>query len=206
MIGVAGCGRMGAPMLSALRAAGLDAGGFDIRPPSEFGVLAPVMTRDLADFAARVTTLISVVRDIVQTDDVLVGAQGFASAPNLSRILICSTLSPRYVRSLRARLPDHITLIDAPMSGAQIAAQEARLSFMFGGEQAEAVAGPTQAGQRPHRVIPFEPPHHLPPRTKRPPNGFTAAGAAQPPQPLCPLLYECMLSAILFYYHVLSFR
>ena len=58
MIGVAGCGRMGAPMLSALRAAGLDAGGFDIRPPSEFGVLAPVITRDVADFAARVTASI----------------------------------------------------------------------------------------------------------------------------------------------------
>ena len=158
MIGVAGCGRMGAPMLSALRAAGLDAGGFDIRPPSEFGVLTPVMTCDVADFAARVTTLISVVRDIAQTDDVLVGAQSFASAPNLSRILICSTLSPRYVRSLRARVPDHITLIDAPMSGAQIAAQEARLSFMLGGEQAELDAAQpilSAMGEHFHRMGPF---------------------------------------------------
>ena len=34
---------------------------------------------------------------------------------------------------LRARVPDHITLIDAPMSGAQIAAEAGTLSFMLGG-------------------------------------------------------------------------
>lgn len=158
MIGVAGCGRMGAPMLAALRAAGLDAGGFDIRPWSEFELLTPVMTSDAADFAARITTLISVVRDTTQTDDVLIGRQGFALAPNLTRILICSTLSPRYVLSLRDRVPDHITLIDAPMSGAQIAAQEARLSFMLGGAPAELDAAQpilSAMGEYFHRMGPF---------------------------------------------------
>ena len=133
MIGVAGCGRMGAPMLAALRRAGFDAKGYDIRPPVEFGALRTDMTDNAADFAAELDTLITVVRDIAQTDDVLFGAQNFSTAPKLHRVLICSTLSPRYVRGLPARLPEHITLIDAPMSGAQIAAEEARLSFMLGG-------------------------------------------------------------------------
>jgi len=48
--------------------------------------------------------------------------------------VISSTVSPRYVRELRERLPRHIALVDAPMSGAPIAAQERRLSFMLGGE------------------------------------------------------------------------
>lgn len=134
MIGVAGCGRMGAPMLAALRRAGLDARGFDFRPPSDYGVLAPAMTDDPQAFAATLETLVTVVRDIPQTEDVLFGAQNFTAAPHLSRIIVCSTLSPRYVRSLRNRVPARITLIDAPMSGAQIAAEEARLSFMLGGE------------------------------------------------------------------------
>lgn len=141
MIGVAGCGRMGAPMLAALRAAGFDAEGFDVRPPAEFGDLAPVMHDDPVAFAARLTTLITVVRDIAQTEDVLFGRQGFAAAPGLNRLILCSTLSPRYVAGLRDRMPDRVVLIDAPMSGAQIAAREARLSFMLGGASSDLDAG-----------------------------------------------------------------
>ena len=134
-VGVAGCGRMGAPMLAALRAAGVEARGFDIRPPSDYGPLAPVMSDDPDAFAGPLRHLITVVRDIAQTDEVLFGAQGFATrAPGLETVIVSSTLSPRYLRELRARLPGHIALIDAPISGAAIAAQEARLSFMLGGD------------------------------------------------------------------------
>ena len=134
MIGIAGCGRMGAPMLAALAAAGFVARGYDVRETAEFGDLAPLMMAQKG-FADGLTTLISVVRDIAQTDDVLFGAQNFVgTAPALRRIIISSTLSPKYVRSLRDRVPAHITLIDAPMSGAAIAAQERRLSFMLGGD------------------------------------------------------------------------
>lgn len=132
-IGLAGCGRMGAGMLAALRRAGLDAQGFDVRPAAEFGALAPAVSNDPVEFARGLRTLLTVVRDIAQTDEVLFGTQGFARAPGLERIIVCSTLSPRYVLALRDRVPAHVTLIDAPMSGAQIAADEARLSFMLGG-------------------------------------------------------------------------
>ncbi len=135
MITVAGCGRMGAPMLEALRAAGFDAQGFDIAAKE-----APYITNHFSDVKDKTETLITVVRDIPQTDDVLFGTQNFTQSTSLKQIIICSTLSPRYVRNLRARVPGHITLIDAPMSGAQIAAREARLSFMLGGTQADLMA------------------------------------------------------------------
>jgi 3-hydroxyisobutyrate dehydrogenase-like beta-hydroxyacid dehydrogenase len=51
----------------------------------------------------------------------------------LETVVVCSTLSPRYVRGLADRLPG-LRLVDAPMSGAVVAAQERRLSFMLGGE------------------------------------------------------------------------
>lgn len=137
MIGIAGCGRMGEPMLAALIKAGFEARGFDTRPLSDYTGLRPHITNDPTRFAADLDTLITVVRDIDQTEDVLFGAQSFAAAPNLSRIIISSTLSPRYVLNLRDRVSAHITLIDAPMSGARIAAQEARLSFMLGGTQCD---------------------------------------------------------------------
>ncbi|MEM6466388.1 MAG: NAD(P)-dependent oxidoreductase [Pseudomonadota bacterium] len=133
MIGVAGCGRMGLPMARALRTAGFETVGFDIKPSEAFGDFAPHM-RTASEFAAQTETLISVVRDTAQTDDVLFGAQGFVTGPNLKRVIISSTLSPKYVQDLRTRVPAGLTLIDAPMSGAAIAAQEARLSFMLGGE------------------------------------------------------------------------
>lgn len=129
LIGVAGCGRMGAPMLAALRAADLPARGYDVVPSD----LAHI-TDDIAVFSEDLHTLITVVRNIDQTDAVLFGDQNFTAIPSLRRIIVCSTLSPRYVLGLRDRVPPHITLIDAPMSGAQIAAEQARLSFMLGGD------------------------------------------------------------------------
>ena len=133
-IGVAGCGRMGQPMLAALRAAGLNASGFDIRSPESYGDFASAVTNDAVGFAADLQCLITVVRDTAQTDEVLFGAQNFSeNAQDLEYIVISSTLSPRYVRGLRDRIPGHIRLIDAPMSGAQIGAEQRSLSFMLGG-------------------------------------------------------------------------
>lgn len=123
---------MGAPMLAALRANGFDVQGFDIRAPSTFGSLSDVMTDDPAQLASDTDVLISVVRDIPQTEDLLFDAQAVLDhLPRLTHLVISSTLSPRYLRDLAARVS--CTLIDAPMSGAPIAAQQARLSFMLGG-------------------------------------------------------------------------
>lgn len=131
MIGVAGCGRMGLPMLDNLRNMGVRAKGFDVADVGSAWV-----TQDTVRFAQDLETLITVVRDQPQTDEVLFGSQNFVeTAPKLSRIIISSTLSPRYVRDLRNRVPSHITLIDAPMSGAQVAAERASLSFMLGGSK-----------------------------------------------------------------------
>lgn len=158
-IGIAGCGRMGQPMLAALRSSGFDARGFDIRSPDSYGDFAPAMTDDPVRFAAGLQTLITVVRDIDQTEDILFGSAGLVTrAQDLNTIVICSTLSPKWVRALRARISPHIALIDAPMSGAAIAAQEARLSFMLGGAATELdrLHPLFQAmGQHFHRMGPF---------------------------------------------------
>ncbi|MGB8621765.1 MAG: NAD(P)-dependent oxidoreductase [Paracoccaceae bacterium] len=133
-VGVAGCGRMGRPMLVALREAGFDARGFDLRPPSEYGTLEPAMNDDPAAFAEGLEILITVVRDVAQTEDVLFGTQGLLDrAPTLRWVIVSSTLSPRYLRELRERVPHRIRLVDAPMSGAQVAAERKQLSFMLGG-------------------------------------------------------------------------
>jgi 3-hydroxyisobutyrate dehydrogenase-like beta-hydroxyacid dehydrogenase len=137
-VGVAGCGRMGLPMARAMARGGLDVTGFDIRPSAEFGDFAPRMVADPAAFAADRETLVTVVRDIEQTEDLLFRRQGvLAHAARLRWLVVSSTLSPRYVAELIRRLPDGVALVDAPMSGAQVAAEEARLSFMLGGAPAD---------------------------------------------------------------------
>lgn len=138
-VGVAGCGRMGRPMLAALLRAGFEARGYDVRPPSDYGDLAPQMTDDPEAFAPGLGALITVVRDIPQTEDVLFGRGNLIAraAETLDTVVVSSTLSPRYVRDLRARVPARLRLVDAPMSGAAVAAEEARLSFMLGGDPAD---------------------------------------------------------------------
>ena len=131
IIGVAGCGRMGMGMLQNLQNAGFMARGFDVRPLGGVGA-------DADAFVADLTTLITVVRDTAETDALLFDDQAIVGkAPTLKRIIICSTLSPKYVKGLRARVPRHIDLIDAPMSGAQIKAEAGTLTFMTGGPAAQ---------------------------------------------------------------------
>ena len=62
MIVVAGCGRMGEPMLTALRRAGHEACGFDVVSKDN-----NFITNDISKVYAPVETLITVVRDIAQT-------------------------------------------------------------------------------------------------------------------------------------------
>jgi len=114
-------------MLAALRSAGFDAHGFDVRP------IEGVET-GITSFAKNLVVLITVVRDQHDTDQVLFGNQSFCShATDLETIIVSSTLSPVYVKALKDRVPSHVKLIDAPMSGAQVRAENATLSFMLGG-------------------------------------------------------------------------
>lgn len=129
---------MGLPMARAMARAGLDVTGFDVRPSHEFGDFAPRMVADPAAFAAAKEAIITVVRDIAQTEDLLFRRQAIlAHASRLRWLVVSSTLSPRYIAELCRRLPAGVALVDAPMSGAQIAAEEARLSFMLGGADAD---------------------------------------------------------------------
>ena len=92
---------MGAPMLDAVRDGTAHAMGFDV---VDKGV--DHIKTDLSAIAPRLETLFSVVRDANETDALLFETQNLiAAAPALRRIFICSTLSPRYVKALRARVP-----------------------------------------------------------------------------------------------------
>ncbi|MGB0497208.1 MAG: NAD(P)-dependent oxidoreductase [Rubricella sp.] len=132
-IGIAGCGRMGMGMARSLHRAGFPVRGFDIRPLD-----APFMVDTVDAFGDGLEILFTVVRDAAETDALLFDDQALLSqAPALTHLVICSTLSPRYVADLRTRVAGEITLVDAPMSGAQVAADAGSLTFMVGGADAD---------------------------------------------------------------------
>jgi len=133
-IGVAGCGAMGLPMATRLRAAGFEVSGFDVRPLHEFGEFAQHM-RASVDVLRSCDFVISVVRDAAQTDALCFDEQALFAAPPYPKLLVLSsTLSPRTVHAVRERLPVDVDLADAPMSGAPHRAREGTLTFMLGGD------------------------------------------------------------------------
>jgi len=128
---------MGEPMLAALLAAGFNASGFDIRTPASYGEFAMNITDQPDSIPSDTKILLSVVRDVPQTESLLFGAQSLLiRLKSLDYLIVSSTVSPRYIASLKTRIGP-IRLIDAPMSGAAISAQEARLSFMLGGPKSD---------------------------------------------------------------------
>jgi len=137
VIGVAGCGNMGLPMAECLLADGHDVWGFDIKPVAASDNLKNRMIGDAAAFVAKVDTVISVVRDIAETDALLFDDQAIMSGLDYpKRLIISSTLSPRFIRELKNRLPEDVDLIDAPMSGTTYRAKLGTLTFMVGGDKA----------------------------------------------------------------------
>lgn len=156
-IGIAGCGRMGLPMGRALARAGLTVTGYDRRWGDDFPGLR--MMFDARDFIMPITHLFVVVRDSAEIEALLFTQDALLEQAHALRYLvICSTVPPGFVRDLARRLPRAVRLIDAPMSGAQVAAENAELTFMTGGapEDVEAVTlFLSQMGDRFHHLGPL---------------------------------------------------
>ncbi len=126
---------MGLPMAHRLHLSGFKVLGYDIRPLSEFTQFAKNMLSDPARIAGS-KILLSVVRSERQTLDLCFDVQGvFRRDKYPQTLVVSSTISPRFIKYLSTRLPKDVRLIDAPMSGAPVAAEQGTLSFMIGGKK-----------------------------------------------------------------------
>jgi len=128
---------MGLPMLLNLYRAGFDVRGFDIQPADRYAENARLMLPDSAAIADA-DILMIVVRDAAQIDQLCFQQQAVFSAQHWPRnVVVSSTVAPDTIHHLNARLPTDVHLVDAPMSGAPIAAEQATLSYMLGGEPSD---------------------------------------------------------------------
>jgi 3-hydroxyisobutyrate dehydrogenase-like beta-hydroxyacid dehydrogenase len=139
-IGFIGTGLIGNPMARRLLTQGFHLKAHDMNPKSLQSVLdagaEPV--QGPADFQDTDAVLI-VVNNMDQVDAVLLGEQGLVPAWKegpMPIVIIASTVSPEDVKRLSERLPPgRPRLLDAPISGGPILAEQGKLAVMVGGPE-----------------------------------------------------------------------
>ena len=135
-IGIAGCGEMGYPMLKVLLQNDINATGHDVKAIENFKDFGNNFIPSKSEFFLKNDVILSIVRDTIETENLLMNNNELLSKKNAT-ILICSTLPTTYISELKKKLPQNFTVIDTPMSGSTIKAQEGTLTFMVGGNENE---------------------------------------------------------------------
>lgn len=138
--GVIGVGAMGLGVVQSLRRAGRPTVVRDVRPDREAAAaaLGAMVSPSPAAVARAAGVTIVLVVDAAQAEDVLFGADGYASAAPPQRIVvISSTVEPEFVVAAAQRLRARdVTLVDAPVSGGPRRAADGTMTMMVGADAA----------------------------------------------------------------------
>lgn len=142
-IGFVGTGIMGRPMAGHLLAAGYPLAVHSRTPEKSQGLVAQgaYWCATPADAARECDFLITIVTDTPDVEQVLFGPGGAAETLAAGACVIdMTTASPAATRDFARRLAEQdVTLLDAPVTGGDVGAQNATLTIMVGGE-ADALA------------------------------------------------------------------
>jgi 3-hydroxyisobutyrate dehydrogenase len=139
-VGLIGLGAMGAGMAASLRRAGFAPHVFDIRPgvAQAFAKEGGTACASVAELAAACDVVVSVVVNAQQTEDVLFGAGGAASAMKPGSVFVmCSTVDPNVSIAFEQRLQAlGLLYLDAPISGGAAKAASGQMTMMTAGTPA----------------------------------------------------------------------
>jgi 3-hydroxyisobutyrate dehydrogenase len=146
-VGLIGLGAMGSGMAQSLRRAGHAPFVFDVRSEvaAAFAANGGTACASPAALARQSSVVVSVVVNAAQTESVLFGDQGCASAMAAGSVFVmCSTVDPNWSIALEARLAAlGILYIDAPISGGAARAASGEMTMMSAGKpEAYALAEP----------------------------------------------------------------
>lgn len=142
-VGVIGTGIMGAPMARNLRKAGFEVTVTNrtlqrAEPLAKDGIAVSKTPREVAQ---RSDVVVTMVIDSPDVEAVLFGPDGVASGAHDGLLAIdMSTISPKRTREFAERAAKNappFRTLDAPVSGGEVGAIEARLSIMIGGDDAD---------------------------------------------------------------------
>jgi 2-hydroxy-3-oxopropionate reductase len=136
-VGFVGLGAMGRPMARNLAWAGFEVVVWNRSPaptaePAEAGAR---VARTPAELARAVQVVLTMLPDLPQVEEVLSRQDGLlAGLGEGSVLVVMGTVSPQGVRELGERLQARgIAVVDAPVSGGDVGAEQATLSIMAGG-------------------------------------------------------------------------
>jgi len=133
-VGVIGLGAMGLGIAQTLRRRGYTVLACDARPgvAAEFARAGGSACDCPSELAGKTNVVVSVVVNAEQTEAVLFGARGAASAMRPGSVFVmCSTVAPQWSMELEARLNKaNILYIDAPISGGAAKAASGQMTMM----------------------------------------------------------------------------
>ncbi len=139
-VGFIGLGIMGAPMAANLLKAGFAVGVYNRTPGRCAGLVAAGAEACDSPSAVAVgrDAVFTMVSDTPDVESVLFGDHGIATGASAGTVVIdMSTISPTRTVEFAKRLAQRgIAMLDAPVSGGESGAREARLSIMAGGDRA----------------------------------------------------------------------
>ncbi len=139
-IGFIGLGIMGTPMAGHLAKGGHQVKVYDIFAPARERAAAAGLkvAESNKEAATDVDVVISMVPDSPHVEAVYLGENGVLEGASKGTLLIdMSSISPITARKVAERAGEQgCPMIDAPVSGGDVGAKEARLSIMVGGDEA----------------------------------------------------------------------
>ena len=138
-IGFIGLGNMGEPMATNLVKAGFDVIGFDLikeakKKAERNGIQ---IAKDAVSTLENVDALISMLPASEHVESLYLGEDGLLSNLDKTVLIIdCSTIAPNSAIKVANQAKDlDLSMIDAPVSGGVVGAQESTLSFIVGGAE-----------------------------------------------------------------------
>ena len=138
-IGFIGLGNMGEPMATNLVKAGFDVIGFDLieeakKKAERNGIQ---IAEDAVSASDNVDALISMLPASEQVESLYLGEDGLLSKLDKTVLIIdCSTIAPDSAIKVANQAKDlDLSMVDAPVSGGVVGAQESTLTFIVGGAE-----------------------------------------------------------------------
>jgi 3-hydroxyisobutyrate dehydrogenase len=138
-IGFIGLGNMGEPMATNLVKAGFDVIGFDLieeakKKAERNGIQ---IAKDAVSASESVDALISMLPASEQVESLYLGEDGLLAKLDKTVLIIdCSTIAPDSAIKVANQAKDlDLSMVDAPVSGGVVGAQQSTLTFIVGGAE-----------------------------------------------------------------------
>jgi len=138
-VGFIGLGNIGLPIAKSLAKRGVPLTVYGRRQEvvEEMKALGAAVAGSPREMAAAADVVISVVRDIPETEEIIFGKDGvWESIQEGATIVIASTVSPEYCRELYAKAKNKgVRVIDVGLSKSRPANEEGEFTLMVGGDE-----------------------------------------------------------------------